>query len=280
MRRFLLSLALSVGFTAPVVAQPSKAEAAKGPPKIEDNSFLVEEAYNQEYGVVQHISTFQRTRFGAWSYAFTQEWPAPSQRHQFSYTIPMLRPDPEGSTGVGDIALNYRYQALGKDEEPLWFSPRVSLYLPTGSARKGRGAGGAGLEVMLPFSYAISDALVTHWDVGGALTRFDDGVGVRGTARGLKAAASAIWLVAPTFNLMLESVATHNEVPLGAGSYASINSYVVSPGVRGAINFASGLQIVPGIAMPIGLGSTTTTTGSSSRQRDLFLYLSFEHPFR
>lgn len=27
--------------------------------KIEDNSFLIEEAYNQEYGVIQHINSFQ-----------------------------------------------------------------------------------------------------------------------------------------------------------------------------------------------------------------------------
>lgn len=274
MPRLLLPLALLAGFAASVTAQTTKSDTAKGPPKIEDNSFLVEEAYNQEYGVVQHISAFQRTRQGSWAYSFTQEWPAPSQRHQLSYTVPVLRPDPKGSTGVGDIALNYRFQALGKDEEALWFAPRVSLFLPTGDVKKGRGAGGAGLEVMFPFSYAISDALVTHWDVGGNLARFDDGVGVRGTSRGLKVAASAIWLLAPTLNLMLESVATRSEVPLGAGRYATVTSYVVSPGVRGAINFASGLQVVPGIAMPIGVGST------SSGQRDAFLYLSFEHPFR
>jgi hypothetical protein len=39
------------------------------------------------------------------------------------------------------------------------------------------------------------------------------------------------------------------------------------------LNFTSGLQIVPGIAVPIGVGS-------SSGQRDVFLYLSFEHAFR
>lgn len=27
---------------------------------IQDNSFLIEEAYNQEFGVVQHINTFTR----------------------------------------------------------------------------------------------------------------------------------------------------------------------------------------------------------------------------
>src|SRR5262249_28473234 len=57
-------------------------------PSIQDNSFLVEEAYNQERGVVQHISGF--TYFSDskdWAYTFTQEWPVPGLRHQLSYTL-------------------------------------------------------------------------------------------------------------------------------------------------------------------------------------------------
>jgi hypothetical protein len=37
--------------------------------------------------------------------------------------------------------------------------------------------------------------------------------------------------------------------------------------------FASGLQIAPGVAVPIGVGP-------SRGERSLFVYLSFEHPFR
>jgi hypothetical protein len=47
---------------------------------------------------------------------------------------------------------------------------------------------------------------------------------------------------------------------------------VISPSVRGAINFASGLQIVPGLGIPIGVGP-------SHGDRGVFVYLSFEHPF-
>ena len=47
----------------------------------------------------------------------------------------------------------------------------------------------------------------------------------------------------------------------------------LNPGVRWSYNFKNGLQIVPGIAMPIGVGR-------SSGEKSLFLYLSFEHPFR
>lgn len=49
------------------------AHAQKNPPAIQDNSFLVEEAYNQEKGIVQHISTFvYYADSHDWSYSFTQ----------------------------------------------------------------------------------------------------------------------------------------------------------------------------------------------------------------
>jgi hypothetical protein len=47
----------------------------------------------------------------------------------------------------------------------------------------------------------------------------------------------------------------------------------LNPGVRWAYNFKSGLQIVPGVSFPIGVGP-------SSGQRSAFFYLSFEHPFK
>ena len=57
--------------------------------KIQDNSFLVEEAYNQERSVVQHINTFSRLwNSKDWVYTLTQEWPVPRDpRHQLSYTL-------------------------------------------------------------------------------------------------------------------------------------------------------------------------------------------------
>jgi hypothetical protein len=47
----------------------------------------------------------------------------------------------------------------------------------------------------------------------------------------------------------------------------------LSPGIRWAYNFKNGLQIVPGIAVPIGVGP-------SGGEKGVFLYLSLEHPFR
>lgn len=107
-------------------------------PEIQDNSFLIEEAYNQEFGVVQHISTFIRLwNSGDWVYSFTQEWPMPGDpRHQLSVTAAAVRRGdfPSQGAGFGDLYLNYRYQLIGSGETRLAFSPRLSLLLPTGDS--------------------------------------------------------------------------------------------------------------------------------------------------
>ena len=50
------------------------------------------------------------------------------------------------------------------------------------------------------------------------------------------------------------------------------NSAFMSPGLRWAHNFESGLQIVPGVAVPVGVGKSRGEVG-------VIFYLSFEHPF-
>jgi archaellum component FlaF (FlaF/FlaG flagellin family) len=43
---------------------------------IEDNSYFIEEAYNQEFRVVQHSSTgYYQSKTKNFVYTFTQEWP-------------------------------------------------------------------------------------------------------------------------------------------------------------------------------------------------------------
>lgn len=260
---------LSILIAIPALAQTTTDSATK---VISDNSFLIEEAYNQEAGVVQHISNYRRDRDGGWLATFTQEWPLGGPRDQFSYTLP-LQSAGGSSASLGDIALNYRRQVLGHDDEPIWFAPRLSLVLPSGSAQKGTGAGGPGLQVNLPFSVRVDRALVTHWNAGASVTRARTALGQSGTIRSVSAGASAIWLVAPVFNLMLETVWDRTEALDDAGTRVAEDHFVVLPGVRAAINLPRELQIVPGIGVPIGVGP-------SHGERDLFLYLSFEHPFR
>ena len=241
-------------------------------PPISDNSFLIEEAYNQEAGVVQHIFNYRRGREGEWLATFTQEWPLGGQLDQLSYTLPLQSSLGSGAA-IGDAAINYRRQLLGHDDDPVWFSPRLSLLLPTGSTRKGTGIGGAGLQMNLPLSVRVNPALVTHWNVGASTTRARSPLGARGTVRSVSAGASAIWLAAPTLNLMLETVWDRTEALDDTGLRAAEDHFVILPGLRGAINLPRDLQIVPGIGVPIG-------AGPSRGERDVFLYLSFEHPFR
>ena len=93
-------------------ASPQTPQTPSAPPclpegEIQDNSFLIEEAYNQDPGMVQHINSFTRLRNGEWVYDFTQEWPVPGVKHQLSYTIPVARVagDAGKTTGLGESVI-------------------------------------------------------------------------------------------------------------------------------------------------------------------------------
>lgn len=248
------------------------AGAAEETKKIRDNSFLMEEAYNQERGVVQHIQAFQYMEGGSWAYTFTQEWPVPKETHQLSYTIPVSRvKDGAAETGIGDIGLNYRYQAILAD--PIAFAPRLSLLLPTGDDEKGLGNGAMGYQANLPLSVELSEKWVTHWNLGATyVARAKGSEGAEADTLGFNYGASMIYLLSENFNFMLEAVGTSSESVEDAGLTSREHAFFINPGVRFALNFNSGLQIVPGFALPIGVGPSGGEYGA-------FLYLSLEHPF-
>jgi len=249
-------------------------EKKEGP--IQDNSFLVEEAYNQEVGVVQHISTFTRYQESKdWIYTFTQEWPVFSQKHQLSFTLPWQRlgASLDGKQAFGDVALNYRYQLLGDGDAKVAISPRLSVLLPTGDEKTGYGRGATGVQAMLPVSVVLTDALVAHSNVGVTRTpNAKNPLGEKATTQDLALGQSFIWLAHPRFNVMLEYVHTRSQAVIGPDQTQVQTATYLSPGIRWAYNFPSGLQIVPGIAVPIGVGA-------SRGEKAIFLYLSFEHPF-
>lgn len=251
-------------------ALPAAMQAAQAPGRpIQDNSFLLEEAYNQETRVVQHISVFQRGEGGAWEYAFTQEWPLMGQRHQFGYTLLVQRAGRQAPTGLSDIALNYRYQLVGSGERAVAFAPRASLVLLTGTAGEELGAGHWGVQANLPLSWQPSRRVVTHWNAG--LTMTPHAHDPRATVTGVNLGLGTIWLATPALNFMLESAWTREETVSGPGATATAEAFVVSPGARLAINRGS-LQIVPGVAVPIGLGPSRGFTS-------VVFYLSLEHPY-
>jgi hypothetical protein len=244
---------------------------ADEPKRIEDNSFLIEEAYNQEKGVIQHIQTFEYLKKAkTWLYTFTQEWPVPDEKNQLSYTIPVSHFGEPSDTGLGDVLLNYRYQLIQK--ETVAVAPRLSVILPTGDYKKGMGAGTYGYQANIPLSVILSDKLVTHWNGGATYTPGSkEPGGAKADTMGYNLGASAVWLVSENFNLLTEAAWNSLEFVQADGSRKKGETFFINPGMRFALNYKSGLQVVPGLAFPIGVGESKNEYGA-------FFYLSFEHP--
>ncbi|MEP6905864.1 MAG: transporter [Gemmatimonadales bacterium] len=255
-----------------IMLSPATLGAQSPAPPIQDNSFLIEEAYNQEQGIVQHIFTFRNHR-GSPDYeaSFTQEWPVGGITHQLSYDLFLIRSAHE--TGIGDVRINYRYQAIGSGLTRLAMSPRLSVTLPTGDWKKGRGNGAPGIETMIPVSYVLSPLFTTHFDAGLALTpRARNTAGDRANIYAITLGHSLVLTAHPNVQFLVETLYNRGQEVTGKSTTQWTDDLVISPGVRGAINFASGLQIVPGVAIPIGVGPR-------HGDRGVFVYLSFEHPF-
>lgn len=247
---------------------------------ILDNSFLVEEAYNQEAGVVQHIFT---ARYGLdrqpgpdsenWEFAFTQEWPLFSQTHQLSYTVPysFVRGGGQPDDGVGDVLLNYRYQAWFDEHTLRAFAPRFSLILPTGDERRGFGEDTLGYQANLPFSTALGDKAFVHLNAGTTFLPDAASAGGRDLWH-FNLGASAIYAATRDLHFLVEWIGEWNETPQVGSSLRHEFTSVISPGLRKAFNFDGGVQVVAGVATPIGLTGSAPDYG-------VFLYLSFEHSF-
>jgi hypothetical protein len=240
-------LALPAPASAQVPAAPQTSSARKW--EITDNSFLVEEAFNQERGVVQNILTWTRARDGAWNATFTQEWPVPAMTHQLSYTL--VYTSNGEAHGIGDALVNYRYQLREETAGGPAISPRLSVILPTGRESEGLGNGTAGLQVNLPLSKQFGD-LYVHANAGYTWIPSVQRIGV--------VAGSGIWRVSPMLNLMLEGLVELND------------SATISPGLRRGWNFGEH-QLVIGVAAPITRANGRATTA-------LLTYFSYELPFR
>lgn len=248
---------------------PAAQGTAARPFEISDNSFLIEEAFNQERGIFQNIATFTHGRDGTWVSSFTQEWPLGGQTHQFSYVLTYL--GAESGRGIGDTLLNYRFQAMSESASRPAFSPRISLVVPTGDEPRGLGSGSVGAQINLPFSkqfgnlYVHGNAGVTHWPR--ATSPFGTTALTTPTL-----GASAIWRVKPMLNLMMEAVAEFDEAIQGSAATTRTTAVTISPGFRGGWNIGS-TQVIIGAAIPV-----TRDSGRSSAA--VLGYFSYELPFR
>ncbi|MEK2643897.1 transporter [Bdellovibrio sp. BCCA] len=262
---YAVALALWGGFTV-------KANAAE---VVKDNSFLIEEAYNQEPGVVQFIQTYQYLDPAhEWGYSFTNEIPITDETHQFSYVIPVLKKSAVGGDGdktqLGDVLLNYRYQLI--NTEMISMAPRFSIILPTGDYKKGFGNGVAGFQFNHAVSITLNDRWTNHWNAGFTYTPdAKNELGETASLFGFNFGTSVVYNVTPKTNLLCEFVMNNNEVVAGQDTKATEATYYVVPGIRTAFQAGQETEIVPGIGALLGVGPS-----AAEHERGVFLYLSVE----
>ncbi len=246
-----------------------------GQERIRDNLFLLEEAYNQEPGVIQHISVFQaapKTR--GWSYSFTDEWPVPTDLHQLSFTVNVLGLPHGGPVSLGDLLVNWRVQAVGLGGTGVVaMAPRLSLVLPTGSVERNTGRGAIGVQVGLPVSIEMGRFFVAHLNAGVTVTPSAHGPGGRTeTALDATGGLALVWQPVSWLNPLVEVMYANQEELQASGSRRRA-SLVVNPGLRVAIDvLGTGLQVVPGVSAPMRVWPR------GEAEVGVVGYLSFEHP--
>jgi len=245
-----------------------------------DNSFLVEEAYNQNPGEVQTIFTgsyFGKQRNGPddrfWSGTLTQEWPLFSMRHQLSYSVPYIGIDHDGETetGLGDVLLSYRYQAYYDPESLLAVAPRASIVLPTGRTKLGFSDDTVGAQFNLPVSAVWGDRWATHFNAG--LTWLPEALSAGSQdVLNYNLGVSGIYAVSTDLHFLVECTGTWLNVPAGGNGLTHEFVCLISPGFRYALNFSNDAQLVVGAAVPVGLSDAAPDIG-------VFVYISFEALF-
>jgi hypothetical protein len=249
---------------------------------LADNSFLVEEAYNQEPGVAQHVFNAVYVNDSArrgWAFNFTQEWPIFSADHQFSYSIPSARLRDEGhrQTGVGDMVLSYRYQLSEENGIRPAIAPRFGLVLPTGDRDKGTGDGVVGYEWQIPISKKLSPRWAVHANAGiaylpNARARLDSGLSPRRSLVSYSLGTSAAFAFSARVHGLLEWVGNWEAGIDDNGGKERVFQSVLAPGIRAAVIDQEKLQTVVGMGIPIGLTRSADNYG-------VILYLSIEHGF-
>jgi FeoA domain len=234
---------------------------------IIDNSLLVEEAFNQERGVVQSMVNVHVVEGGDWETSFTQEWPVLSQRHQFAYTVPFVGAD--GARGLGDTQLHYRYQITVESGARPAIAPRVTLFVPTGSVDKGIGRGNPAYQINVPISRQFGD-VYWHWNGGYTHSPAQHVNGATWNLFVPHAGASAIWRARAMLHVMMEGLVEWREdvVVRRTDRHTAVT---LSPGVRTGFN-AGESQTVLAVALPIERVAGQSTVG-------LVVYLSHELPF-
>ncbi|MBL8799852.1 MAG: hypothetical protein JNM56_38575 [Planctomycetia bacterium] len=261
------------------------------PKHIRDNGFLVDEAYNQGTGEVQHIfnwiNSWTRTPFGRnrdFEASYCMELPLGSQAHQFSFTIfyqtafEQTDAGPAVQSGdIGDSLLSYRYQLFASDDT-FWCAPQFTLVVPTGDERFGFGNGALGYDFLLPVSF-YRERFDFHLNAGysttpGARSGVAPGVlSPKHTLQGYVLGAALYWKPEVFLHFFIEALWQRNDIIDELGFRDNESQVYINPGVRYAITQNEGVEWVLGVAAPIGLTEDTPDIS-------VFAYMSIEYDFR
>jgi Putative MetA-pathway of phenol degradation len=248
---------------------------------FDDNSFLVEEAYNQDRGEVQHtlnaVYSNDFKRHG-WSFKFEQEWWLFSENHQVAISIPFshLREEGERQRGIGDIQIEYRYQLTEERPNIPAVAPGFSLILPTGNRHKGTGNGVVGYEWSIAASKKVASRLALHANLGltylpKVRVRLDDPrLSPKRSLVSYDLGASAVFALSSDIHMLLEWVGEFEEEIDDKGKKRREFKALLSPGIRVAAINKDDLQTIVGVGIPIGVAGPADNYG-------VFLYLSVEH---
>jgi hypothetical protein len=259
-----------------------------GQPYLEDNSMLIDEAFNQETGIIQHISNVIVTA-SALQCSYTQEIPLVSHQHQLSFGISYgwlkngINVAQAGSyshvaSGFGDILLSYRPMIAGKHDWALVI-PRFTVIVPTGNAQSGLGNGGWGSQLSIAVTKRLSSKITTHTNAGYTyIVRADhyryesNGMPASAYERDLASVnlgASLVWLAKQKMHLLAEYVFSYGKTAKDNGSFSGNCLMTVNPGVRYAFDIGK-VQIVPGVGVPLNFNNGVFDNAGT------FIYLSVE----
>jgi hypothetical protein len=250
---------------------------------FEDNSFLLNEAFTQEKGIMQFISTIYHDNLHDknFSCTFTHEIPLNHHRHQVSYSLRYNFMQPQATSqdndGWGDTDIGYAYMLSGK-EAWIMVVPQLTIIIPTGDPSRDLGYGGLGGRLALTITKRLSRKLVSHYNASYTIVHKADryneisGEKVKAFEKTLHdqdLAGSIIWYPVRKVNIMLEYISSFRSQISTSGTISKIQESVVNPGFRLALDLKT-LQIIPGLSVPIAFSN------DYQRQTGVFVYLSIE----
>ena len=207
---------------------------------------------------------------------FNEELPLGSEKHQLSITLPaqLVGNGTEKYKGLGDVQFEYGYSILGDSTTRVTISPGIGLTLPTGNARKELGAGSTGVSFKLPVSVMLTKRFASNSTFETTFTKSArNAEDERANTFGYEFGQSFVWFAKPKLNFLVEAVWESSQEVIGQGLKEYEREFLISPGVRWAHVFKSGLIVSPGVAVPIGIGP-------SRGEKGIFFYISFEHSLK